>query len=53
MVVINKIDYQTKVEEHLSDRTTYKIIENDRQKYLQNKVNKLLQKLKSQKKIEK
>ena len=37
----------------LIELTTYKILENDRQEYLQNKVIKLLQKLKSQKKIEK
>lgn len=48
---MNKAEYQAKVEEHLYDDNTYKVLNKDPQKSLQTKVNKALQKLKKEQKI--
>ena len=52
-VVLDKSDYQAKVQNHLDDSNTYEKIQNNPQSKIQYKVNRLLSKLKEEKKISK
>ena len=53
VVVMDKDDYLRKVNEHLSDSNIYKTLPNNPQNQLKNSVNKVLQRLKSEKKLSK